>query len=501
MTAPVTLIEQQERIGAPAPSEVGTLARRGAMWSAGLIASRYLVSVSATAVLARLLTAKDYGLIGMVATFTALFQFFSDFGLSWATVRCKDLRRQQADNLFWINTGGGALLWAICSLCGPMLNRFYGRTELSSVTVVLGATFLFSGAAVQPMAILRRQMRFRQLTVVELYSHLAGALIGITLAMWHFGYWALVGQAVAAQCALAVLLMLRCRYWPGAPRADSGTLPLLKFGGYLAAFGGVTYLARNLDSVLIGRYWGADELGYYSRAYFLMMLPAFLATGSLNAVMVPALSVLHEDTQKLGQAYQTAVGMVGLIAFPFAFGLAVTAREVVDFVYGPKWAPVASIFAWLSIACLFQPLQATLGWLYIAANKTRTMFFVGVAASAIVCAAFVIGNRWGARGVAAAYACANLALILPLLATAHRSAGLRLRSTIRVLVPLFIAAAAMGLVALAMKEAAGHYTHSRVAVLLLTAGAGATFYTGVVLRFCSGQVAPLMRGWSGSRQS
>ncbi len=242
--------------------------------------------------------------------------------------------------MFFINAAFGLLLWiARGASSGKFLVSFYHRPELAGITSLLGASFFFSGCAAQPLALLRRQMRFKPITLCDQWSTLAGAITGVAAALSGFGYWALVIQVVVQQFAFVLLLLLllggyRPKISPGS--AVYGLTGLLTFGGYMAGYSAINYFSRNLDNVLVGRVCGAEQLGYYSRAYFLMTLPTLLASGMLNGVMIPALSALQADRERMSAAFLRSMRWVTLLGCPVALGLAACAPEFVRFVYGPR---------------------------------------------------------------------------------------------------------------------------------------------------------------------
>ncbi len=224
---------------APPTAQISQKARAGAGWSLGSLVGRQLILLAATAVLARVLSAADYGLFGMVVAITALMQAFADLGLSWATIQRKEITRAQIDSLFLINAVFGLLLWIGSAFSGKLLVSFYHRPELAGIATVLGASFFFSGSAAQPLALLRRQMRFKQITVCEQWSTLAGAIMGVGVALSGFGYWALVIQIVVQQFVYALLLLLLSGYRPRLPRGVHGLAGLLSFGGYMAGYSAI----------------------------------------------------------------------------------------------------------------------------------------------------------------------------------------------------------------------------------------------------------------------
>lgn len=472
----------------PAGSEVGSLARSGACWTFGMVVSRQALNLGATVILARLLSPADYGLVAMVMTLTAFFQFFSDMGLSWATVQRSAVTRQQVDNLFWVNTAFGAVLWGACALSGPLLNRFYGRSELAPVAAVLGAGFLLGGVAVQPTALLRRQMRLRALALIEVAARAAGAAAGVAMALAGFGYWSLAGQALVAQAVVAGLALLVSEYRPGTPRRGAGTGALIKFGGYLAGFEVFAYLGQNVDAIIVGRVFGAEPLGYYSRAYFLMLLPAMLTSGSLNAVMVPSLSALRSNPEAMGAAYRKAMEAVAYVAFPLAIGLAVTAPEAVLVVYGERWAPVIPLLFWLSLGALFLPLD-TYRWLFIAAGRGRALLGWGIVQAVLLSGGLLLATRWGLAGTAAARAWLAVAVLTaPGLYLAHRVAGLSLQATLRRLAHPSAASVVMGAAASAAGWAAGGLSGAWQTVLTAKLVAGIAVYGWLCRAWVAGRL-------------
>src|SRR5690606_18004405 len=181
-------VAQNEDLSHVDSARVGALARKGAVWSVIQIVARNVVCIGSTAVLARLLSPGDYGLMGMVATLTALLLVFSDMGLSWATIQRRELTQAQLSNLFWINVVAGLLLWLACTLIAPLMARFYGREELQLVTVVLGASFLIGGLSVQPFALLKRRMEFQMIARIEIAAAVVAAVTAIACALAGLGY-------------------------------------------------------------------------------------------------------------------------------------------------------------------------------------------------------------------------------------------------------------------------------------------------------------------------
>ena len=470
LTSPEISFEMPQRADLP------KLARRGLGWSFALLIGRYALSIASTAVLARLLVPSDYGLLGMVATVTALAQATSDFGLSWATVQRPSLSRNQIDALFLVNSVFGLFLTGACCLSAPYVAAFYHRPELTNIIFAASGALFLSAVAVQPSALMRRQMKLKELSLCSLWALLISAIVAIVLARLGFGYWALVVQLVLQQAITTALSFPFSGYYPRLPQNLLNIGSLLAFGGYSAAYGIVNYFARNLDNVLVGKFCGAAALGYYTRAYFLMTLPGMLVIGVFGGVLIPAMASQRKDPLRMELTYIRALRLITVLGCSFAVGLAAAAPELVDLVYGPKWHAVVPILLWLAAASILQPIQNTAQWLYIVAERGRGMFMMGLVAAGSATAAFALGIRSGPIGVARAYAISNTLIAYPILLMGHRACSLDIKKTIAESAPLLLCALIMGGVVWLVgvgSSAAGIGLHGRLAVKIIV---GITVY-------------------------
>lgn len=435
-------------LSVPSADQIGTLARSGAKWAMIQTSVRQVIGVSSTAILARLLLPADYGIVGMVTTFTALLMAISDMGMTWAMVQKRDLTRTQAHNIFWLNLTVGLVYATLTFTAAPFIARFYDIPEVANVARVTAFSLIIGNLASQPTAMLHRNLQFRKLTMVDITSHISGVVIAVVLALSGFGYWALVAQGLASAGIRLVMAFAVSDYRPGLPKRDRGTLSILSFGGFLSLSTLLNYVSGNVDNVLIGRVWGAEELGLYARAYFLMTLPMMLLSGSLAGVMQPSLSALAHDRQRMADAYRKAVHALAVAGFPIAAGIAVTAPEAVRLVYGPDWTAVTPILAWLSVVMLTSVIASSFGWLYIATGQGRALFNLRLVTTSVQLMLLLFAVQHGLLAVAIAVAIIQVALFLPLMCHSHLIVGLSIAPTLRVLREPFLCALMMAVVSL-----------------------------------------------------
>src|SRR5207248_3564572 len=159
--------------------------------------AKFLLNMASTMILARLLMPRDFGLVAMVMTVANFLRVFKDAGLSIATVQREKITHAQVSNLFWINVGVSALCTLIVAASAPLIGSFYHNSRVIEIALLLSLTFLISGLTVQHQALLKRQMRFKALALIEVGSMAVGVLVAVVMALMGYRYWSLVGSSVS----------------------------------------------------------------------------------------------------------------------------------------------------------------------------------------------------------------------------------------------------------------------------------------------------------------
>lgn len=396
-------------------ADLGGRSARGGMVTLSAQVFKFVFSTVATIVLARLLTPEDYGLIGMVAILINFVGMFQYLGLSTATVKWAELNHRQVSTLFWINMGLSAAIMLITIASGPLLAWFYKEPRLIGITIGYGITILLTGLAIQHEAILARQMRFTAIVVVEVVALLIGFVSAVVAAWYGAGYWALVLNQMVMTITLVIGVWVVCRWRPGLPARGIGIRSMLSYGGNLTGFNIMTFFSRNLDNALIGKFWGPYQLGIYSRAYQMLLMPMQQINAPLAAVAIPALSRLADSPERYRAAYLKILEKVVLVTMPLAALMIATSDWMVLLLLGPQWRGTGRIFMLLGIAAMIQPVTKTAWWLFSTQGRTRELFHWGLMGGAIAIVSIVAGLPWGATGVAASYAVADLCIATPLL--------------------------------------------------------------------------------------
>ncbi|MEJ6395917.1 lipopolysaccharide biosynthesis protein [Gymnodinialimonas sp. 2305UL16-5] len=395
--------------------------------------------IASILILSRLLAARDFGLIAMIGPVIALVAMFKEMGLLQAVVQKRDLTYGQLNALFWINIGVSLALTIFLIAVAPFIALFFGEPDLVWLIRVMALTLILTSLGGQHFALLNRRMMFGRIAInagtvaiVTLGTSVIWALVSPTP-------WALVAGTVAGAIVGSVMVWAWVPWRPGRPAMAAGTGDLVGFGAGVTGFKLANFFSRNVDNILIGRVWGSTALGFYDRAYKLLLFPLNRIAQPLSQVMVPVLSRMQDEPNRYAHAFFRVFGLMQLAILPGVAAATAMADTAVPFLLGAQWAQAAPIFAALGIAGLSQPLANPTGWLFISQGRTTEMAWWGLASALVSCAAFAWGVQYGVVEMALAYACVSVAKLIPLWLLICRKGPIR-RDSIRTrILPIFVA--------------------------------------------------------------
>ncbi|MDQ1539683.1 MAG: hypothetical protein QOH29_409 [Actinomycetota bacterium] len=391
----------------------GSAVRSGLAWTLGGQWAGYALQIVTTAVLARLVAPKDFGLLSEALTVTAFATQMQTLGLSQAVVQRAKLTHGQLSNLFWVNAGAGVVLALLVVASAPLVAGFYGNHALIGVVAALAVSYVIAGLGVQHAALMSRRMKFRAIAVRSFVPRLLAGVAAIVAALLGAGYWALVIQQIVGVFFFVVFVWTAIDWRPSRPTRGTGVRPLLRFGAGVSIANILYYFSSNADTILVGRVLGTGPLGLYARAYNLFLVPLRQIHGPLGNVVQPVMSAIVGEPERYRAFYRRMLGAITMVGMPGVVFLAVMSREIIVVVLGHRWVGAAEPFRWLAVAGFLQMVSRTFTWLFTTSGRSRAMaIWAGVSAPVAV-ASFVVGLHWGITGVATAYAIVQTGLILP----------------------------------------------------------------------------------------
>lgn len=448
----------------------------------GLATLIHMVSVI---VLARLLTPEDYGTVTMVTAITGFLELFRELGLSSATVRTREITHEQVSNLFWINAGLGAAITLIIAAVGPILAWFYHKPEVTLVTAGLALTSILNSLGTQHGALINRDMRFATMAVIRISALLAGFAAALLVAFAGGTYWALVASYVITAAWHSAGNWLASGFVPGRYKKGVGLRPLIRFGANVAGADVVYYIHRNMDNVLIGRVWGAAQLGLYNKAYSLLMLPISNLRSPLNRVAFPALSRLQADPTAFRAFFIKYCSLLSFVTMPVVAFLFASSEHVIRLFLGPRWLGAAELFTILALVSFIQAPSGIRSIVQTALGRGDRLFRLSLITGGVAVASFFIGLSWGARGVAIAYAVSTYLVLHPSLAYAFHGTPVRTSDFYRSIMRPTVSSVIMAALLVLIESRLGGW--SDIVVLAFMFLAGGLCYLGLFVLMPQGR--------------
>ncbi len=342
--------------GNPPPSaDRGNLteqATSGLSWSALSTVALVVANLAYTATISRLLDPTEFGLMAMANLVVLFGQFFARMGLASALVQKSELNNEEVRAA----STTGILLGLVCMglvwLLAPAVGSLFHTPQVVPVLRGLAVSFVFMGWSMTGLGLLRREMRFRALSVISIGAYLVGYLVvGVVLALLGAGVWSLVAASVTSTMIQAVWQFAVLRH---------PLLPVLRWQPYqsVCSYGTrlqvahvLDYLGGNLDTFTVARIAGTAVLGQYSRAYSLVFAPmGNYLSAALTNVAFAALSRVQADPTRLRRGFFTVTSLGALLIFPLCAGMAVAAPDLVAVVLGPQWGAAAALVPWFALA-------------------------------------------------------------------------------------------------------------------------------------------------------
>ncbi|MDI3213093.1 lipopolysaccharide biosynthesis protein [Arthrobacter sp. AL12] len=373
------------------------------MVTIGLQATRFIIQFSGLVVLGRLLAPADFGLVAMVTAIIGIGDIIREFGLVPAAIQSSSMSKGQRTNLFWFGAGLGILVALLCCLASQFISLIYQDNRLIEITLVLSLTFVFNGFQTQFQAGLAREMKFVALSLTDVFAQIVGLGLGVGAAIAGFGYWAIVVQLVAQSASLLIFRIIVAGWTPGLPVRNASIRSFLKYGQSLVLTQSLVYVTSNVDSLLVGSKFGAEQLGFYNRGFQILMMPLNQILTPLTSVALPVLSQLKDESGRFNSYLQRAQLMVAYPAVILFSMMAACAQPLIRIVFGEQWLPSAAIFQVLAIAGAFQAVGYIGYWVFLSKGLTGSHLRFSLISRSILLAAIVCGSNWGPVGIAAAY--------------------------------------------------------------------------------------------------
>jgi PST family polysaccharide transporter len=340
--------------------------------------SNVLLSIIITSILARLLSPKEFGIVALVTVFTGFFSLLGDFGLGPAIIQNKSLDNNDISSIFNFSFLIGISVAGIFFFLGNIISAFYVEKELINIVRCLSlAVFLYT-IAVVPRALIMKKLRFKQLGILSVGIQCITGSIAIYMAYAGYSYYSLVAKSILdaglgfiGYLFLEPIKISKNISWQSVKK-------ILSFSSYQFMFNFINYFSRNADNLLIGKYLGTDILGFYDKAYKLMLMPVQNLTHVITPVLQPILSEYQDDKKFIFINYSKIVKLLGLIGFPLSVFLFFSAQDIILIMFGDQWLASIPVFKVLGLTVGIQMVLSSSGSIFQSANRPDLFFLSGL---------------------------------------------------------------------------------------------------------------------------
>ena len=344
----------------------------------------------------------DYGLMVMASVFLSIVMTLSEFGVGSAVVTLRELTSEKLRQLNSLSLLLGLAGTLVTAVMAYPLGLFFRAPELPPVVLAVGFTFLISSLETVPAALLRRELRFRTLALIDVTRGLLVPAVTLGGALLGLRYWALVlGSLVAAGITASCTVYCR-RVAFARPRLE-GLREVLDFSRDVIISRLAYVVYQDGDFAVAGRRLGQAAVGDYSLAWTLATSPIEKVTMLLSDVTPSLFSAVQNDRPALRRYFLNLSEILCLATFPASVGIALVSHDLVAVVLGVKWLGAATPLALLALYAGARSVTSLYGHLYIATRETQFMMWTSIAGAVLLLSGFIAGSIWGTAGIAAAW--------------------------------------------------------------------------------------------------
>lgn len=357
------------------------------------------ISFITNLILARLLTADDYGTVGMLAIFIMLSNAFVEGGLGSALIQKQNPTQDDYSTVFLWNVLLSITLYFLLFVLSPYIAAFYNNQSLTAVLRVQAIILIPNAFSVIPANVLRKQLKFQVLARKYLFPAFLGAVISIIMASNGLGVWSLVGYQLVNSFVLSFVLWKDSSWSLSFHFSFRALRSLLSFGGFILLSSLLNTFMENIQGLLIGKFYSPATMGYYTQARKLQDIPATSLSSVTSQVTFPVFSQIQNDAEALSIAHHKVLCALNYIVIPLMVLLMVISEPLIMVLYSEKWINSIPLFRILCLSGIVNCMISVNYQLFVSAGNSRKMFRWNIIRHIIGLASILIGMHWGIKGM------------------------------------------------------------------------------------------------------
>lgn len=357
------------------------------------------ISFVSNIVLARLLMPEDFGCIGMLQIFIAISDILITGGFGAALVQKKNPTHIDYTSVFYWNLISSLLMWILIYLCSPYIAAFYTMPLLCDILRIQSLSLIINSFTIVQSNQLVKELRFKELSLRNVFASLVGTIVAIIMASLGYGVWSLVYSTLISSIASVFLLWNMSKWRPTLEFSLKSLKELFAFGGLMALSSFVDTIYTNIQGLIIGKWYSAVDMGYYSQAKRLEHLPTSSLSQIVSQVSFPVFSSFQDNKLALLNGVRKCVKSVTFINFPLSILMIVIARPLILLLYGERWEPSIFYFQILCVGAMMYTINTMNNSVMKALGKSRIFFYVRLIERIIGISLIIIGANYGIEGL------------------------------------------------------------------------------------------------------
>lgn len=422
---------------------------RAVFWSMGGNIGVSAIRFVGTMIIARILAPEEFGIIGMASLFTELIAIFGNLGMTSALIQLKETDEEFKSTAFWTNMMCATGLFIVSVLAAPLAANFFNQPDVQPVLTILASMYIFSALAITHASLLCKELRFKEMAIIEIISNLVRIFLIVLLALAGFGFWSLVWGNVIERILKTIFIVSVHSWRPKFIFSRKKFDRLFHFGRNIYGQSFVNYFSNNIDFIITGKILGPQSLAFYQFAYNLPHLVLNHVSAGIENVSFPVFSKLQDERTRLARGFLKSVKYISIVTFPLMAGLAFVAKDFMATMYGAQWAPAVLPLQILCFSGAIRSVTVTIHPVLQAIGRPDITLKYTLGLMPVVVILIIFLSRWGTEGVALGMVGTSF-LYLAVVRTGAHQIGTRLRMFFKSLVPSVVCSALMIVVLFAL---------------------------------------------------
>ena len=357
---------------------------RGFLWGALNNGAMQVLNALFGIVLAHQLNQADYGLVGMLTIFTLIANSLQDSGFVTALTNKRNATHLDYNSVFWFNTAVSLTLYLLFFLCAPLIARFFNEPLLTPLSRYYFLGFFIASFSIVPRAILFRQIKQKELTIMGLTAMVVSGIVGITMAFMGLAYWGLATQTIVFNLTITFMSWMLSHWRPTWQFSTTPIKEMFSFSSKMLITNIFIGVNNNIFSVVLGKLYDKHTVGTYNQANKWNTMGSSLITGMVQGVAQPAFVAVGDDMSRLRRIFSKMLRFTAFVSFPVMFGLAMVAPEFIVVLIGQKWLSSAHLMQLLCIGGAFLPIATLYYNLIISRGKSNVYMWNVIAQGCII---------------------------------------------------------------------------------------------------------------------